>query len=169
MLVSDYGLMTSGEFLLPNNVVAMNLNATVLAVGWPVNAANPSIFLTSLARVLIVKMNLSLRIICRMKKYEIYLPLKYNDGTKIETEKIKQIREELVGVFGARTVSSQHAPYQGAWNYRGSDIVEDIIKIEIIARADRKTQKFFRQFKERLKRLLKQIDVLIIAQDVRLI
>ncbi len=107
-----------------------------------------------------------------MKKYEIYLPLKYNDGTKIETEKIKQIREELVDVFGARTVSSQHAPYQGAWNYRGSDIVEDImdiIKIEIIARADRKTQKFFRQFKERLKRLLKQIDVLIIAQDVRLI
>ena len=147
----------------------MNLNATVFAVRWPVNAANPSIFLTSPVRVPIVKANLSLSVIRRMKKYEIYLPLKYNDGTKIETEKIKQIREELVDVFGARTVSSQHAPDQGAWNYRGSDIVEDIIKIEIIARADRKTQKFFRQFKERLKRLLKQIDVLIIAQDVRLI
>ena len=26
-----------------------------------------------------------------MKKYEIYLPLKYNDGTEIEAEKIKQI------------------------------------------------------------------------------
>lgn len=104
-----------------------------------------------------------------MKKYEIYLPLKYNDGTKIEAEKIKQIREELVDVFGARTVSSQAAPYQGAWNYRGIDIIDDIIKIEIIARADRKTQKFFREFKKRLKRLLKQIDVLIIAQDIRTI
>lgn len=31
-----------------------------------------------------------------MKKYEIYLPLKYNDGTEIEAEKIKQIREELI-------------------------------------------------------------------------
>jgi hypothetical protein len=30
-----------------------------------------------------------------MKKYEIYLPLKYNDGKTIEPEKIKQIREEL--------------------------------------------------------------------------
>ena len=29
-----------------------------------------------------------------MKKYEIYLPLKYNDGREIEAEKIKQIREE---------------------------------------------------------------------------
>ena len=39
-----------------------------------------------------------------MKKYEIYLPLKYNDGTEIEAEKIKQIREELIAVFGALTV-----------------------------------------------------------------
>jgi hypothetical protein len=108
-------------------------------------------------------------VIRRMKKYEIYLPLTYNDGTKIEAEKIKQIREELVDVFGARTVSSHHAPYQGAWNYRGIDFIEDIIKIEIIARADRKTQKFFRQFKERVKRMLKQFDVLIITQDIRTI
>jgi hypothetical protein len=168
-MVTDYGLMTSLEFSSLKNVIAMNLDATVFAVSWRVNAVNPIIFLTSQARVPIVKANPPLSVIRRMKKYEIYLPLKYNDGTKIETEKIKQIREELVDVFGARTVSSQHAPYQGAWNYRGSDIVEDIIKIEIIARADRKTQTFFRQFKERLKRLLKQIDVLIIAQDVRLI
>jgi hypothetical protein len=34
-----------------------------------------------------------------MRKYEIYLPLKYNDGTEIEAEKIKQIREELIAVF----------------------------------------------------------------------
>jgi hypothetical protein len=42
-----------------------------------------------------------------MKKYEIYLPLKYNDGREIEAAKIKQIREELIAVFGALTVSSQ--------------------------------------------------------------
>jgi hypothetical protein len=68
-----------------------------------------------------------------MKKYEIYLPLKYNDGTEIEAEKIKQIREELIAVFGALTVSSQSAP------------------------------------EERLKRLLKQIEILITAQTIRTI
>ena len=50
-----------------------------------------------------------------MKKYEIYLPLKYNHGREIEAEKIKQIREELIAVFGALTVGSQSAPYQGSW------------------------------------------------------
>jgi hypothetical protein len=38
-----------------------------------------------------------------MRKYEIYLPLKYNDGKDIEPEKIKQIKEELVAKFGAIT------------------------------------------------------------------
>jgi uncharacterized protein Veg len=101
-----------------------------------------------------------------MKKYEIYLPLKYNDGRKIEAEKIKQIHKELIAVFGARTISSQSAPYQGAWKYGDVDFIEDIIKIEIIAAADRKTAKFFKQFKTRLKRLLYQVDVLITAQDI---
>jgi hypothetical protein len=47
-----------------------------------------------------------------MKKYEIYLPLKYNDGREIEAEKIKQIREELIAVFGALTCTDgyRHAP-----------------------------------------------------------
>jgi len=76
-----------------------------------------------------------------MKKYEIYLPLKYNDGREIEAEKIKQVREELIAVFGALTVSSQSTPYQGSWKYGGVDFIDDIIKIEIIAGADRKTKK----------------------------
>jgi hypothetical protein len=41
-----------------------------------------------------------------MRKYEVYLPLKYNDDKDIEPEKIKQIKQELVETFGAITVSS---------------------------------------------------------------
>ena len=102
-----------------------------------------------------------------MKRYEIYVPLKYNDGTEIEAEKIKQIRTELIAAFGAITVSSQSAPYQGTWKYGGVDFIDDIIKFEIIAGADKKTEAYFRRFKRRLKRLLKQIDILITAQNIR--
>ena len=35
-----------------------------------------------------------------MKKYEIYLPLKYNDGSDIEPEKLEEI-QQLIVVFGA--------------------------------------------------------------------
>jgi len=104
-----------------------------------------------------------------MKKYEIYLPLKYNDGREIDAEKIKLIREELIDVFGAVTVSSQSAPYQGTWKYGGVDFIDDIIKIEIIAGDERRTERFLKRFKQRLKRLLKQIDILITAQEIRTI
>jgi hypothetical protein len=104
-----------------------------------------------------------------MKKYEIYLPLKYNDGREIEAEKIKQIREELISVFGALTVSSQSAPFQGTWKYGGVNFIDDIVKIEIITGADRKTERFFRRYKGYLKRRLKQLDILITAQNIRTI
>ena len=104
-----------------------------------------------------------------MKKYEIYLPLKYNDGTEIEPEKFKQIREELIATFGALTVSSQSAPYQGTWKYGGVDFIDDIIKIEIIAGDNKKAARFFRRFKANLKKLLQQIDILITEQDIRTI
>jgi len=45
-----------------------------------------------------------------MKKYEIYLPLKYNDGKQIEPHKIKKVRQELIAVFGALTVRSLCSP-----------------------------------------------------------
>ncbi len=103
-----------------------------------------------------------------MKKYEIYVPLKYNDGKEIEAEKIKQVREKLISAFGALTVSSQSAPYQGRWKYGGVEFIDDIIKIEVIVpAADRRTDKFFRQFKKYLKGLLRQVDILITVQTIR--
>ena len=35
------------------------------------------------------------------ERYEILLPLKYNDGTPVEPEKFQATRRKLVGQFGA--------------------------------------------------------------------
>ena len=99
----------------------------------------------------------------------MYLPLKYNDGEEIEPLKIKRVREELIAVFGALTVSSLSAPYQGSWKYGGVTFIDDIIKIEIITTDDRRAERFFKSFKEHLKRLLNQVDILITVQDIRTI
>jgi len=104
-----------------------------------------------------------------MRKYEIYLPLKYNDSKQIEPEKIKQIREELIGVFGAITVSSRSSPYQGTWKYGGVEYIDDIIKVEIVTSADKVTKKFLKDFKERLKESLRQVDILITTHGIQVI
>jgi hypothetical protein len=104
-----------------------------------------------------------------MRKYEIYVPLKYNDGKSIEPEKIRDIKEELVGAFGAITVSSLSSPYQGTWKYSGVEFIDDIIKVEVVATNDRATKKFFKEFKERLKESLQQIDILITTHGIQVI
>ena len=83
-----------------------------------------------------------------MREYKIYLPLKYNDGQDIEEDKLRKIKAELVEAFGAITVSSVTAPYQGTWKYGGVAYLDDIIKIEVVATNDRATKKFFKDFKE---------------------
>ena len=104
-----------------------------------------------------------------MKKYEIYLPLRYNDGTKVEASKLKEIRRQLMAVFGAVTVSSMSAPYQGTWRYRGVEFIDNIIRIENITTEDFSSDQFFRNFKRQLKRTLRQLDILITVQDVHTI
>ncbi len=104
-----------------------------------------------------------------MKKYEIYLPLKYNDGTEIEPEKLKQIKEQLVAVFGAVTVSPLVAPFQGTWRYGGVEFIDEIIRFEIINEQDFRSDLFLKEFKKQLKRTLRQFDILITVQTIETI
>ena len=104
-----------------------------------------------------------------MTKYEIYLPLKYNDGTGIEPEKLEEIQQQLIAVFGALTASSLLAPFQGTWRYGGVEFVDDIIRIEIITERDLISNRFFKNFKRQLKRTLRQLDILITVQDIHTI
>ena len=102
-----------------------------------------------------------------MTKYELYLPLKYNDGSDIQSETLEEIQHQLIAVFGAMTVTSLSAPLQGTWRYGGVEFVDDIIRIEIITKED--SNDFFKSFKRQLKKTLHQFDILITVQYIHMI
>lgn len=104
-----------------------------------------------------------------MRKYDIYLPLKYNDGEAIESEKIVKVWDELAEAFGGITVSPLTAPYQGRWKYGGVEYIDEIIKVEVVATNDRAAKKFLKEFKEGLKESLQQIDILITTHGIQVI
>jgi hypothetical protein len=104
-----------------------------------------------------------------MRKYDIYLPLKYNNGEAIESEKIVGVWDELAEAFGGITVSPLSAPYQGRWKYGGVEYIDEIIKVEVVAASDRAAKKFLKEFKERLKESLQQIDILITTHGIQVI
>jgi hypothetical protein len=102
-----------------------------------------------------------------MRKYEIYLPIKYNDGTDIEPEKFRQVKIELSALFGGLTVSPMAAPFEGTWIHQGVEYRDIVIKFEIITSDDEKMEKFFKDYKETLKEVFQQKEILITIQEIR--
>jgi len=96
-----------------------------------------------------------------MRKYEIHLPSTYSDGKPIEQEKIRRVREELIVIFGSFTV-----PNRRAWKFDGTRCIE-MVRIEIITIGDKVPTKRLKDFKERVKESLQQIDILITTHSIQ--
>jgi hypothetical protein len=76
----------------------------------------------------------------RVKEYEIYVPLRYNDGSPIEARKIANVGERLLGYFHGVTFFPQ--PNLG---------------------------RLLKRLKEELKKELKQEEILIVEKDAEIL
>ncbi len=83
------------------------------------------------------------------ERYEILLPLKYNDGMPVEPEKFQVTRRELVTRFGALTMDAP--PVSGVWLWSGREYRDQLIRFVVDTEASSETDAYFRAFKERLK------------------
>jgi len=101
------------------------------------------------------------------ERYEILLPLKYNDGTPVEPEKFQETRRELVRRFGALTMDAP--PISGLWVSGGREYQDELIRFVVDAEATPDTDEFFRDFKERLKERFRQVEIWITAHPIRLL
>jgi len=103
----------------------------------------------------------------KTKRYEILLPLVYNDGTKIEEEKFFQTNKELVDKFLATTTDTIIAT--GSWVYKGILYEDKLLRIRVDTEDTEEARNFFVNFKEKLKERFKQIDIWITAYDIEII
>ncbi len=99
-----------------------------------------------------------------MKEYEIFLPLRYNDGTLIDTAFIPALRVRLLDQFDGVTFFPQ--PNEGFWRMGDVTYRDEIVIFRVIAANQRTARRFLRQLKEELKRDLEQEEILIIERDV---
>jgi len=100
-------------------------------------------------------------------RYEILLPLKYNDGTPVEAEKFQQTKEELLGRFQGLTIDP--GTIRGLWVYRGEQFEDELIRLVVDVEDTPETEQFFREFKERLKERFQQLDIWMVALPVRIL
>ena len=103
----------------------------------------------------------------KLKRFEILLPLNYNDGKPIEQDKFLATHRELVERFGATTVDTTKA--SGTWVYRGVTYEDLLVRVTIDSGDPDAAFQFLREYKETLKSRFEQLDIWITAHDVELI
>lgn len=103
----------------------------------------------------------------QLERYEILLPLKYNDGSLIEPEKFQETRRELVVKFGAITMDVQ--PMSGYWIHASHEYHDDVVRFIVDTETSPETDQFFSELKIRLKERFKQIEIWITAIPIRIL
>lgn len=99
-------------------------------------------------------------------RYEILLPLKYNDGSSVEPEKLLQTKQDLVQKFGALTVDPY--PVQGLWTHQGLSYQDALLRYVVDVTEDTAAvHMYFGEFKEILKARFRQLDVWIVVYRIR--
>ncbi len=103
----------------------------------------------------------------KLIRYEILLPLLYNDGSAIEKEKYLTTNEELLDEFGATTSDSKRIV--GRWIYQNELFEDRLLRIIVDVPITQNHEIFFKRYKEILKKRFKQIDIWITSYEINVI
>src|SRR5205085_12405569 len=92
-----------------------------------------------------------------LRRFEILLPLRFNDCSAVTDALISDLLLQLESRFGA--VSSETQRIQGLWQHEGKSYRDELFRVFVDAPDTSESRQFFVEFKERLKRELKQVDI----------
>jgi hypothetical protein len=99
-----------------------------------------------------------------MIRFEILLPLFYNDGRPIEKEKLLATDDELIQRFGA--TSTDTVVVHGKWQYQSIRYSDQLTRVRLDVEDTPENWAAMREMKEVLKVRFDQIDIWISAHRV---
>jgi hypothetical protein len=102
-----------------------------------------------------------------VKEYDIFVPLRYNDGSPIEARKFQNLQARLLECFNGFTFFPQ--PNEGVWRMGDVTYRDEIVIYRVVSSKVRPTRRFMRQFKQELKRIFRQEEIFIIERDVEVL
>jgi hypothetical protein len=92
-----------------------------------------------------------------LRRFEVLLPLRFNDGQSVPDDLIADTLIELEERFGA--VSSETQTIHGLWRYEGQPYRDDLVRVFVDVPDEPESRQFFVEFKERLKARFQQLDI----------
>lgn len=100
----------------------------------------------------------------KLRRFEILLPLQFNDGRDVPGEWLAEAVLEIVEQFGAASYETQKV--EGHWRYQGVLYRDNLVKIVIDASDEEENRVWMRGYKERWKQKLEQLDLWLISYTI---
>jgi hypothetical protein len=91
------------------------------------------------------------------RRYEILLPLRFNDGAPVPDDLIADTLLELEQQF--RSISSETQVIHGIWENEGQTYRDELVRVFVDVADKQKNRKFFVRYKKLLKKRFQQLDI----------
>jgi hypothetical protein len=101
------------------------------------------------------------------RRFEILLPLRFNDGNPVPDELVADTILELREHFGA--ISWQTQGIRGEWTHETEVYRDDNTRVFVDVPESTASREFFVTFKEKLKQRFQQLDIWITSYSIDVI
>ena len=99
-----------------------------------------------------------------LRRYEILLPLRFNNGQPVPPELVAGAMLKLREHFGA--VSWESQTIQGQWQHEGIVYRDDLARLFVDVADTVANRQFFLQFKEQVKNDFQQLDIWLTSYPI---
>lgn len=101
------------------------------------------------------------------RRFELLLPLRFNDGPPVPDELIGDTLIELRQRFGA--VSCETQSIRGTWQHEGQVYRDELVRLFVDVPDAPEHREFFSTFKETLKARFRQIDIWLTTYPIEVL
>jgi hypothetical protein len=99
-----------------------------------------------------------------LRRFEVLLPLQFNDSRDVPSEWLAEAVLEIVTNFGAASYETQKV--EGHWRYQGVLYRDNLVKIVVDVPDTPENRTWMRQYKERWKIKLEQLELWLISYTI---
>ena len=93
----------------------------------------------------------------KWRRFEVLLPLQFNDGSDIPSELLAEAVLEIVDHFGAASYETQKV--EGHWRHGGVIVRDNLVKIVIDTPDSLNNRRWMKQYKDRWRSKLEQTEL----------
>jgi hypothetical protein len=100
----------------------------------------------------------------KLRRFEVLLPVRFNDGREVPEEWIGEAINEVVTQFGAASFDNQAV--EGRWRSEGQLFQDALTRLVVDVPDAVKNRKWMKEFKQRWKKRLEQLELWMVSYRV---